>query len=135
VGIRQVQVEGRDILINGRPQRLLGFCRHEAHPQFGCALPDEILISDVQQLVDLGCNFVRGSHYPQDPRFLDLCDEVGLLVWNEAIGWQHTAEHLTDPHFVDAELLHIDEMVAMSANHPSVIMWGILNESESQKEP
>jgi beta-glucuronidase len=135
LGIRQVQVEGQDILINGRPQRLLGFCRHEAHPQFGCALPDEILISDVQQLVDLGCNFVRGSHYPQDPRFLDLCDEVGLLVWNEAIGWQHTAEHLTDPHFVDAELAHIDEMVAMSANHPSVIMWGILNESESQKEP
>ncbi|MBN1137218.1 MAG: beta-galactosidase [Anaerolineae bacterium] len=134
VGIRQVEVEGQQILINDQPQRLLGFCRHEAHPQFGCALPDEILVADVQQLKDLGCNFVRGSHYPQDPRFLDLCDEVGLAVWNEAIGWQHTAEHLTDPHFVNAELAHMDEMVAMSANHPSVIMWGILNESHSQIE-
>jgi len=134
VGIRQVAVEGRDVLINGQPVRLLGFCRHEAHPQFGCALPDEILVADVQQLRDMGCNFVRGSHYPQDPRFLDLCDEAGLCVWNEAIGWQHTLEHLTDPHFVNAELAHIDEMVAMSANHPSVIMWGILNESHSMVE-
>lgn len=134
VGIRQVTVEGREILINGEPVRLLGFCRHEAHPQFGCALPDSLLVADVQQLCDLGCNFVRGSHYPQDPRFLDLCDEAGLCVWNEAIGWQHPLEHLEDPHFVDAELAHIDEMVAMSANHPSVIMWGILNESHSMVE-
>jgi len=134
VGIRQVAVEGRNVLINGQPVRLLGFCRHEAHPQFGCALPDEILVADVQQLRDMGCNFVRGSHYPQDPRFLDLCDEAGICVWNEAIGWQHTLEHLTDPHFVNAELAHIDEMVAMSTNHPSVIMWGILNESHSMVE-
>ena len=88
----------------------------------------------MQQLRDMGCNFVRGSHYPQDPRFLDLCDEAGICVWNEAIGWQHPLEHLEDPHFVNAELAHIDEMVAMSANHPSVIMWGILNESHSMVE-
>jgi len=134
VGIRQVAVEGRQVTINGEPVRLLGFCRHEAHPQFGCALPDALLVADVQQLRDLGCNFVRGSHYPQDPRFLDLCDEAGLCVWDEAVGWQHPLEHLEDPHFVNAELAHIDEMVAMSANHPSVIMWGILNESHSMVE-
>jgi beta-glucuronidase len=131
IGIRQVTVKGQQILINGTPTRLLGVCRHEAHPQFGCALPEAIMVADVQQLRDLGCNFVRGSHYPQDVRFLDLCDEAGICVWNEAIGWQHPAEHLTDPHFLEAQQAHIEEMVAMSRNHASVIMWGLLNESHS----
>jgi beta-glucuronidase len=131
IGLRQVRVGGQRILINGRPVRLLGFCRHEAHPQFGCALPDGLLVADVQQLRDLGCNFLRGSHYPQDPRLLDLCDEAGICVWNEVTGWQHTAQHLTDPRFISAQLANAGEMVAMSANHPSVLMWGILNESHS----
>jgi len=131
IGIRQVRVAGQQILVNDRPVRLLGFCRHEAHPQFGCGLPEALLVADVQQLRDMGCNFVRGSHYPQDVRFLDLCDEAGICVWNEAIGWQHEARQLTDQHFLEAQLAHIDEMVAMSFNRPSVILWGILNESHS----
>lgn len=130
-GIRQVSVAGQEICVNGEPVRLLGVNRHEAHPQFGSALPDTLLVSDVQQLRDLGCNFVRGSHYPQDARFLDLCDEAGILVWNEAIGWQHTAEHLTDPHFLDAQETNVREMVAVGRNHSSVILWGIQNESHS----
>jgi beta-glucuronidase len=131
VGIRQVQVDGQQILINGQPMRLLGFNRHQSHPQFGHGLPASLQIADVQQLRDMGCNFVRGSHYPQSRRFLDLCDEAGICVWNEAIGWQHGRNHLTDPHFIEAQVAHINEMVAMSANHPSVIMWGVLNESHS----
>jgi len=131
-GIRQIRVHGQQILINGAPVRLLGFCRHDAHPQFGHGLPDALLVGDVQQLHDMGCNFVRGSHYPQDVRFLDLCDEAGICVWSESIGWQHTAEHLNAPHFVQAQLTNVDEMVAQSANRPSVIMWGILNESHSE---
>lgn len=131
VGIRQVRVQGQDILINGQPVRLLGYCRHESHPQFGHGLPEAILLTDLHLLQDLGCNFVRGSHYPQDGRFLDLCDEAGLCVWSESIGWQHTAEHLNDAHFINAQLTDMDEMVAASVNHPSVIVWGILNESHS----
>ena len=131
IGIRQVTVGDRQIFINGEPVRLLGFNRHEAHPQFGHAVPEAVMLADIQQLRDMGCNFVRGSHYPQDPRFLELCDAYGICVWNEAIGWQHTAEHLTDARFIEGQLLHIDEMVADAYNHPSVIMWGILNESHS----
>ncbi|MGC9522350.1 MAG: glycoside hydrolase family 2 protein [Anaerolineae bacterium] len=131
IGIRQVTTEDQQILINGEPVRLLGFNRHAFHPQFGHAVPEMVGITDVQLLLDMGANFVRGSHYPQDSGFLDLCDEAGILVWSEAIGWQHEAVHLTDPHFVDAQLAHIDEMVAGAFNHPSVIMWGILNESHS----
>jgi beta-glucuronidase len=133
IGIRQVRVEGQRLLVNGKPARLLGFNRHEAHPQFGHFQPDALLVSDVQQLRNAGCNFVRGSHYPQDIRFLDLCDEAGILVWQEAIGWQHTAEHLTDEAFIRAQLTNLQEMVAASANRPSVILWGILNESESHE--
>jgi len=90
-----------------------------------------LLLADAQLLRHLGCNFVRGSHYPQDPLWLDLCDEMGLLVWSEATGWQHQAEHLTDARFVEAQLANVDEMIAQSANHPSVVMWGFLNESGS----
>jgi len=119
------------VLLNGTPVPLLGFNRHEAHPQFGHGLPDALMLADLYQLKDLGCNFVRGSHYPQDPRFLDLCDEMGIMVWNEAIGWQHTAEHLTDDAFLTAQKTCVREMVSASVNRASVIMWGILNESAS----
>jgi len=131
IGLRQVALDGRRILVNGEPVRLLGFCRHEAHPQFGHTQPEQLLVSDVQQLLDLGCNFVRGSHYPQDLRFLDLCDEAGLCVWSESSGWGNTRQQLQDPHFVQAELTTIDEMVAAAFNRPSVILWGAINEAET----
>jgi len=90
-----------------------------------------MLVADGQLVRDLGCNFVRGAHYPQDVRWLDLCDEMGFMVWSEVLGWQHTAQHLTDPHFMQAQLTNLEEMVASAFNHPSVIMYGILNESRS----
>lgn len=131
IGVREVRVAGREILINDQPQELLGYNRHEGHPQFGHALPTALLLEDAQRLKDAGCTFVRGSHYPQDPRFLDLCDELGLLVWSETIGWQHEAEHLCNARFVEAQERHLHEMVAGAVNHPSVILWGVLNESGS----
>jgi len=131
IGLREVRTRGRALLINGKPVTLLGFNRHEGHPQFGHALPWPLLVADVQLLQDLGVNFVRGSHYPQDPRFLDLCDEAGICVWSEATGWQHTAGQLNDPRFIRAQKLNLEEMVAQSASHPSVILWGLLNESAS----
>ena len=131
IGLRQVWTEGRKLMLNGKPIRLQGVNRHESHPQFGHGLPDALLVADAQIIRDLGCNFVRGSHYPQDARWLDLCDEMGFLVWSEVLGWQHTAEHLNDPHFMQVQLLNLEEMVAAARNHASVIMYGILNESHS----
>ncbi|WP_112134864.1 glycoside hydrolase family 2 protein [Glycomyces dulcitolivorans] len=133
-GLREVATANGRITVNGEPVRLLGVNRHELHPQFGHAQPAALLVADVQQLKDLGANFVRGSHYPLDPLFLDLCDEAGLLVWSESIGWQYPVEHLTDPAFVEAQLAHIGEMTAAAHNHPSVILWGILNECPSWSE-
>jgi len=131
VGIRQVWTEGRKILLNGEPVRLLGVNRHESHPQFGHGLPDSVLLWDAQLIRDLGGNFVRGSHYPQDGRWLDLCDELGLMVWCESTGWQHGAEHLNDSRFMQAQLTNVEEMVAVAQTHPSVIMYGVLNEGRS----
>ncbi len=133
-GLRTVAASEHEILLNGEPVKLLGYCRHEAHPQFGPALPHAQLVQDLQLLRDLGCNFVRGSHYPQDPRFLDLCDELGFLVWEESLGWGQKAAHFERQSFCDAQVEQTTLMVRNSANHPCVIMWGFLNEGESNSE-
>ncbi len=133
-GLREVKAEKGRILLNGKPVKLLGVCRHEAHPQFGPALPDQQLVADIQILKDLGCNFVRGAHYPQDQRFLDLCDEAGILFFEEALGWGQNKSHFTTPRFVEAQLAQTRAMVTTSFNHPCVIMWGFLNEGESDVE-
>ena len=132
-GLRDVRVDGRRLLLNDEPLKLQGFCRHEAHPQFGPALPDALLEHDVQLLRQLGANFVRGSHYPQDPRFLDLCDENGLLVFEESLGWQPRDHHFRNPYFVDRCEVQTRRMVRTSYNHPSVILWGFLNEGDTHE--
>jgi beta-glucuronidase len=130
-GLRTVGSEGGRITVNGTPVKLLGYCRHEAHPQYGPALPLDQLVQDLQLLRDLGCNFVRGSHYPQDPRFLDLCDELGFLVFEESMGWGQKPEHFTDPAFQRLQVAQTQTMVRKSFNHPCVIIWGFLNEGAS----
>ncbi len=130
-GLRTVEAKGKRILLNGEPIQLRGFCRHESHPEFGPALPAQVLLEDLQLLRQMGCNFVRGSHYPQDPRFLDLCDEMGILVWEETVGWGDRAYHLQEETFRAAQLRQPEYMVRNSYNHPCVILWGFLNEGDS----
>jgi len=74
---------------------------------------------------------VRGSHYPQDQRFLDCCDEMGFLVFEESLGWGYDAELHGREDFLDANLRQTRLMVRNSFNHPSVILWGFLNEGGS----
>ncbi len=130
-GLRIVAVDGRNLLLNGQPLRLLGYNRHEAHPQFGPALPLAQLVQDLHLLQSMGCNAVRGSHYCQDQRFLELCDEEGLLVWEESLGWQQHEIQLTTKEFMDGQEDQTTAMVVESFNHPSVVVWGFLNEGAS----
>jgi beta-glucuronidase len=130
-GIRTIATEDRKVWVNGVAVKLLGYCRHEVHPQFGPALPLQQLVQDIQLLRDQSCNFVRGAHYPQDPRFLDLCDEAGILVFEESLGWQQDESHFADPAYCDSCVEQTRLMVRNSFNHPSVIMWGFLNEGRS----
>ncbi|HCE42684.1 MAG TPA: beta-galactosidase [Lentisphaeria bacterium] len=131
-GIREVTAEKGQIKVNGKPQKLLGYCRHESHMEFGPVQPLPLLFEDLQYLKDLGCNFVRGTHYPQDQRFLDLCDQLGFMVWEESMGWNNSPEHFADKGFFDAQVRQTQLLVRNSFNHPSVIIWGFLNEGNSE---
>jgi beta-glucuronidase len=130
-GVRTIETRGEQILLNGSELRLRGYNRHESHPQFGPALPLAQLIADLQLLRDLGCNCVRGAHYSQDQRFLELCDELGFVVWEESLGWQQTEAQLLDERFMQLQVEQTERMVLTSFNHPSVVFWGFLNEGAS----
>ena len=80
VGFRTVTVEGKHILLNGRPLYVKGFNRHEDYATVGCAIPLQLMVQDMDLMEAAGANAVRTCHYPNDERFLDLCDERGMLV-------------------------------------------------------
>lgn len=128
VGFREVKVRGKKLLLNGKPLHLRGFNRHEDHPQFGNALPVDAMVTDLEILRDLNCNFVRTCHYPNDMRFLDLCDELGFLVWEESHARNVKFSH---PKYKEQITASTTEMVDWHRNHPSIILWGTLNECDS----
>lgn len=134
VGFRTVSIEKNRILLNGRPLFIKGFCRHEDHPQFGCALPLEAMLYDLQMVKDMGANSIRTTHYPNDERFLDLCDEMGILVWEENHARALTEEKMRNPYFEPQAEQVIEEMILQHYNHPSIYIWGILNECASDTE-
>ncbi|MGE4565281.1 MAG: glycoside hydrolase family 2 protein [Victivallaceae bacterium] len=131
-GLRTVRTADGQILLNGRPVILRGYCRHESHPLFGPALPPQQIREDVALLKQLNCNFVRGSHYPQSQLFLDLCDQYGILVWEEGIGWGDREDRLCNRRFNELQLAQLAPMVHNSFNHPAVIIYGVLNEGDSK---
>ena len=130
-GFREVRVEGNRILLNGTPLKIKGVCRHEDHPHYGCALPYAAMAHDLALIRDLGANSVRTSHYPNDEVFLDLCDELGILVWEENHARGLSLEQMQNPNFERQAEEVTREMVVQHYNHPSVYIWGILNECAS----
>lgn len=134
IGFREIKIDGKKILMNGRQIRIKGFCRHEDHPQFGCALPYAAIAADLEMIRNLGANSVRTAHYPNDEIFLDLCDELGLLVWEENHARGLSLEDMQNPNFeIQAENV-IREMIPLHYNHPCIYVWGILNECASETE-
>ncbi len=134
LGFREIKVDGKSILLNGKKVRFKGFCRHEDHPMFGSALPLEAIQQDLQIICDLGGNAVRTAHYPNDERFLDLCDEQGILVWEENHARSLSLKQMQNPNFEPQAENCIREMITAHMNHPSIIIWGILNECASETE-
>lgn len=132
IGFRQVEVRGRELLLNGQPIRLRGYNRHEQHPHFGSALPEEAMVADLERLRDQGGNFLRTAHYPNDLRFLDLCDEMGICLWEES---HARAVDFGHPRFRDQIAAATTEMVEWHHNRPCVLIWGCLNECDSVSEP
>merc|ERR1719399_2364348 len=95
-------------MLNGERLVIRGVNRHENHAEGGIAMTADELHRDMSLLKELGANFVRGAHYSQDQRWLDLCDEHGILVWEETMAWQPSVEDLTDPIFVAQQLEALD---------------------------
>lgn len=133
-GLRHVEARQGAIWLNGEKIILKGYNRHEWHPSGGPATSPLQMFEDIRRLKDLGCNFVRGSHYPQDQRFLDLCDELGLLVWEENLGWGQREKTFASAKWHADHRESLRAMVRASANHPSIILWGFLNEAGSDQD-
>ena len=113
--------------LNGNRVQLFGLNRHQTYPYIGAAAPARLQRQDADTLkFELACNVVRTSHYPQSPHFLNRCDEIGLLVFEEITGWQHIGDD-------DWKAIVFDELKAMierDRNHPCIILWGVrVNES------
>lgn len=134
VGFREVKVSGKDILVNGRKIYMKGFNRHEDYAVVGCAIPLQLMVQDMELMQEMNANAVRTCHYPNDERFLDLCDERGMYVWEENHARGFGLERMQNPNFDRQCRDCIDEMIENHFNHPSIIIWGILNECASETE-
>ncbi len=136
VGFRHIERREGRFFFNGEPITFRGMNRHEFHPDHGRALPLSFMVSDVIAMKRHNINAVRTSHYPPDPRFLDLCDSYGLYVIDEADlechGFGMTADEnqlSNDPSWLPAYLDRLERMVARDRNHPSILFWSLGNES------
>lgn len=134
VGFRRIVVEDGAIKLNGRALELRGVNRHEEHPDWGFAFPEKLMKRDLDIIKDLGCNTIRGSHYPNSRVFMDMVDERGLLFWCEIPIWGggFSQEALGDPVVVERGLAMHREMVHYYYNHPSIIIWGMHNEIKTE---
>ncbi|MDO4163707.1 MAG: glycoside hydrolase family 2 TIM barrel-domain containing protein [Bacteroides sp.] len=126
VGFRWFAFDGnKGFTLNGKPYKLRGVNRHQDQAPVGVALDDEAHRRDAVLMKELGCNFVRISHYPQDDALLEACDELGLLVWEEI----PIVNIVPDtPGYADNCEQNLREMIRQHYNHTSVIAWGYMNE-------
>ena len=131
VGFRVIEIKDRNIYLNGEKIFFKGFNRHEDYAVDGCAVSLQHMVGDLDMMADMGANALRTSHYPNDERMLDLCDERGILVWEENHARGQGLSGMQRPNFEKQCADCIDEMIENHYNHPSVIIWGILNECAS----
>jgi beta-galactosidase len=129
-GFRETAFTTEGFFLNGARLTLFGLNRHQLFPYLGLAAPARLQRRDAEILrQDLNCNMVRCSHYPQSPHFLDACDELGLMVWEEAPGWCYVSEAEA---WQDIVVQNVTDMVVRDRNRPSVVVWGTrLNETAS----
>jgi len=131
IGFRTVEVRDRQLLVNGEPVWIFGVNRHDHHPDKGNVVTVDDMRADLVLMKQHNVNAVRTSHYPNDPVFLDLCDELGLYVIDEANIESHAYNVLLcdRPEWQATWLSRGSRMVARDRNHPSVIAWSLGNES------
>ena len=134
VGFRHIEIKGGQLLVNGQPILIKGADRHELDPDGGYIVPVERMIQDIRIMKQLNINAVRTSHYPDDPRWYDLCDEYGIYLTAEANLESHGMGYgdKTLAKNKDFELMHMERNqanVKSFKNHPSIIVWSMGNEA------
>lgn len=136
IGFRTIEARDKKILLNGKELYLQGVNRHEEHPEWGFAFPNKLMTKDLDIILQLGCNTVRGSHYPQSEYWIDLLDERGILFWSEIPIWGAglPAEVTADPIFIQRALTMMDEMINRDLHHPSIIFWSVHNEIDTRSQ-
>ena len=132
VGLREVRVVGKQLLVNGKPVKLRGVNHHDLDPVTGRAVTEAQMRQDLALMKQANVNYVRTSHYPPHPRLLELCDELGFYVMDEvAIG--HGEKNLDNPAYRDNILARARATVMRDKNHASVIIWSIGNENPNNE--
>jgi len=135
IGFRSIEIKGSDLLVNGKRVFLKGVNRHEHHPVTGHALSHADMLKDMEMMKKLNVNAVRHSHYPPDPFWMDLCDEYGLYVVDEANIESHGRYYSLETTFGNdrqwrlPHLERIQRMYERDKNHPAVITWSLGNEA------
>jgi len=126
LGLRHYRFDkDKGFYLNGKPLKLMGTNRHQDFQGYGNALTDDMHEKDIRLIKEMGANFIRIAHYPQDPRILEMCDKYGLLVWEEIPVVNEI--NLTKEFSNNAKTM-LTEMIRQNYNHPSVIIWGFMNE-------
>ena len=134
IGFREFRVEGKQLMLNGRPVAMRGINRHEEHPAHGFAVPADLVKRDLDIIRNMGCNTVRGSHYPNSKMTLDLLDEMGLMFWEEIPMWGFKLKNLTNETVKARAVKMHEEMITRDYNRPSIVVWGLENEAETISE-
>lgn len=136
VGVRKIEIIDKVVYINGKKVKAKGVNRHDSHPVLGHATPYDHIKRDVLIVKANNCNMIRTSHYPNDPRFYEICDELGIYVIDETdlechgFGVYTYPSPLTDnEEWTAAYLDRAERMLERDKNHASVIMWSVGNES------
>ena len=134
VGFRKVEIKNKQLLVNGQPVLLKGANRHEMDPDAGYNVSEKRMIQDIMMMKRLNINAVRTCHYPDDPRWYDLCDKYGLYVVAEANQESHGFQYGDDaaakkPEFAKQIMERNQHNVSMFYNHPSIITWSLGNET------
>jgi beta-galactosidase len=132
IGFRDVEITGRDLLVNGERVFIRGVNRHDFHPLTGRTVSYDDMRADLVLLKRFGFNAIRTAHYPNDPALYDLADELGFYVVDEADieSHDHAHEIADDPRYLGAFVDRVARMVLRDKNHPSVIIWSLGNESD-----
>ena len=134
VGFRKVEIKNKQFLVNGQPVLLKGADRHEIDPDEGYNVSEQRMIQDIMMMKRMNINAVRTSHYPNDPRWYDLCDKYGLYVVAEANQESHGFQYGDDaaakkPEFAKQIMERNQHNVSMFYNHPSIVTWSMGNET------